>query len=496
MNAGVLVASISINILSNFSSDLLKHMHGARSSPVDSAIANTVEFFPRIEGLKTTLEQWLRSPGVVSAIGEYSKGLKGVDSIRVDALSETLIQNTQFYLPDNAEAAANAIVARFLVEIREQYLGIPELAIPHVANRVEEAISISKAGFESLTSEVRELGRARDADETALDSQIDEARDHLQRNEYEVAQQMCMQLRSRSWDRMSARQKFRVLSNLATIHLRQEKLGEAARLFIEAKVLQPDDPVAAANEALAYSLLGQAERAFELAAHVKDSSPTTARAIMVWLETAPAEFTLSGLEAAIPPYLKNDAEVITALARRAVLAKNMAKAEELARAVTQIKADLSYPWALLGEAIFRGALPDSAEDYTRGDLVCDASRLTLAEQACTKAIELARKERQPGIEAGALLIRAEARRLRGDAEADEDIVSAYSINASDPSVIRDYAYLKLRRGQKRDAIEIVRRGVKADARPDLKMLLAVALSSTSDMNDRDEAIQIFFKFSC
>lgn len=299
---------VAINVLSNFLSGLLKGVGGTRSSPIEVAISTTVEKFPEVEGLRVTLEQWLQSPGVRSAVEEYAKGLKGFDPVRVDALSESLLQNTQFFLPDGDQQAAHDIVVRFFSEIREQYLSIPELGIPHVASRLEEEISISAAGFESLKCEVR--GLARDS----LDQQIDEARDRLQRHEHEMARGICETLRQGSWDRLDARQRFRVLSNLATVSLLQESLNEAAGQCIEAKRFQPEDPVALANEALAYLLLRANERAFELATGARERFPTSARALMVWLDTAPATLTMQNLEAAVPPYLSEDAKVMMALA--------------------------------------------------------------------------------------------------------------------------------------------------------------------------------------
>jgi tetratricopeptide (TPR) repeat protein len=480
-----LATSIAINLFSNFVSDLLKRGEGSRSSPIKGAITSTVEKFPDIEGLGLTLEQWLHSPAVRNALEEYAKGLTGFDPVRIDALSRTLVQNTQFYLPDGAEATAREIVSRFFSEIREQYLTIPELGISHLANRLEEGISISVAGFESLKSEVGELAG------DVLERQIDEARDHLQRHEDDIARQICEKLRQGTWDRLNARQKFRVLSNLATINIRQENMNEAARLFIEAKGFQPDDPLALANEALSYFLLRDNDRAFELAARVRASFPTSARALMVWLDAAPATLAMEDLAAEVPAYLYEDAEVIMALARRAFTARDMLKAEGLARRATAIKEDWSYPWALLGESIFRSALPDSAEDYMQAASLCDASRVAAAAEACTKAIELAQKEKQPGIEAGALLIRAEARRLLGDLDAEEDIVTAHSLRPNDQTVLRDYAYMKLRRGQRRDAVETLRPVAKCDGRADLRMMLAAALSGTGERRDREEATQIF-----
>jgi tetratricopeptide (TPR) repeat protein len=379
-------------------------------------------------------------------------------------------------------------VASLFSEIREQYLRTPELAIPHIANRIEEQNTIIHAGFGSLQSGLREL---RDTAADALDLQIDEAKDRLERHEYEVAREALKKLRQAKWGQMSARQRFRVLSNLAMIDLQQGKLNGAANLFIEAKDLQPEDQAAVANEALAYLLMHDNGRAYELADRAKARFPTSARALMVWLNTAPVTASLKELEDSIPPFLAADPEVLVALGHRALMAKDAPKAEEITRRAVAVKEDWSYSRAQLGEIIFRSQLPDNAEDYADALPVRDKPRLTEAADTCTKAIELAKKEKHLGIEAAALLVRAEARRRLGDASADEDIIAAYNIQPDDPTILSGYACMKIRLGQNLDAIEKLRLGAKHHARADLRMLLAFALSATREPGDRTEAIRIF-----
>src|ERR1022692_2431928 len=83
------------------------------------------------------------------------------------------------------------------------------------------------------------------------------------------------------------------------IDLQQGKQNEAASLFIEAKDMQPEDQAAVANEALAYLLMSDNCRAFELADRAKTRFPTSARALMVWLNTAPATASLKELKDSI-----------------------------------------------------------------------------------------------------------------------------------------------------------------------------------------------------
>lgn len=492
MDGGELSANIAINILSSFLYDLRKRIKGGTRSQIDIAVAKTVESFPTIEGLKQTLEEWITSPGIIGILEYYSKGLKGFDPIRFDALSRGFTQATEFFLAEDTEHTGRQVVSRFLQELRDQYLQAPETGIPHVSNRVEENIAISKASLGILQMTAERVAASEPTG--AIDSEIDEVRDCVGRREYDLARKLSERIRQRSWHFINARQRFRVLSNLATVELQEERLREAAKLFIEAKEQQPDEAVANANEALAYFLIGERERAFDLASAAKTRFSTSGRALMVWLDSAPGSMKSDQLRSAIPSLLSDDREVVMALARRALALKDTATAEELCHKWANVKPDWPYPWALLGEAIFRSLLPDAPEDYDTPEALNEA-RLSEASKACDKAIELAKTAQQPGVEAAALLIRGEARQLLGDSSADEDFIRAYLLRPDDATVSRDYAHMKFRTGHKSEAIEVLRKFEAEQDRPDLRGLLALVLSTTDKPQDRADATAIFLSIA-
>jgi tetratricopeptide (TPR) repeat protein len=488
-----LAAQLSIRILNGFASDLLRRARGAPCTPIDTAIAATAERFPEIEDLKTTLEQWLVSPTVVKELEEYAKGLKGLDEVKVQLLAEILLKNTQFWLPTDSRAAAQEIVSTFLAQARDEYLKRPEFGIPHIAARVEEGISriaAVTAGLGEVQGRLPPTPSVSAAD--GIDPRIDEAKGHIEKYEYDLAEHICIKLRQHSWDGLTARQKFRTLSIQATANLAQGKPREAARLYIEARDWQPDDDKALANEARAYQILGHNERAFELATRARERFPNSALALVVWLNTAPASYQLKNLEDAVPPHLAEEVEPISALAHRALIARDNLKAESFARSAIKTKGDWSFPWALLAESIFRSVLPGTPEDYGRLDSLADKGRLREAGDACTKAIELSKIEKQVSTQASVLLIRAEVRRGLGDASGgDEDVIAAWALQPEDPTALREYTRLKLQHGETRDAIENLRAAVKRHDRNDLKILLAVALSRTGKEEDGAEATRIY-----
>jgi len=489
-------AAISLNVLSSFLYDLLRRARGSSASLVDQAAARTAESFPDIEGLKTTLGEWLISPDVAKTLDEYTNGIAGQGDINIDVLTNVLIEKTRFFLPDRGDRARQ-IIARLLSEIRIQYLRTPERALPIIGNRLEEGLRQTAAGFESVLASLEDA-KSRGAlapaagDQSGLDAQIDEAKDHLDRYNYELARHACQGLRRRHWDQLSPRQRFRILSVLGAVNLAEGHFTEAAQAFIEAKEFQPDDPVALGNEARAYRLLDHAEHAFELAARAKDRFPSSSLVLTVWLDVAPPSTPFEELAAAVPPHLGGDADVLTILARRALMLRENARAEALARSATLAKPQWSYPWAVLGETIFRSALPEASVDYARMSTVASEARLQEADEACSKAIELAKTEKQAEIQAGTLLVRAEVRRGLGDeSAADEDVIAAFSLDRAEPTVIREYARLKLRRGEPEDSVRLLRSALERDSRRDLRMLLAIALSEQETPGKRAEARPIY-----
>lgn len=496
----MVMTTISMGVVSNLAYDLLKRARGKACTPIENAVTRTVGAFPNAEGLKETLEEWLASPSVSECLQEYVKGLKGLDDIRVERLAQVLTNNTRFFLPDGAAGSASEpqrIVSDFLTRVREEYLRSPNLGLTLVANRLQDHSAQSMAALNDITAGLEEV-KARlpitpgPGSGALFDSQLDEAKGHLEKFEYELAWHICDKLRRHNWDELSYRQRFRGLTIAAAAAMCEGRTTEGARLFIEAKAWQPDDDKALGNEARAYHLLDQTEKAFKLATQGRERFPNSSLLLVVWLNTAPRTEQLEKLESAIPPNLADDVEVLTALAHRALVSGENRRAEAIARRATNIKADWAYPWAVLAESIFRSEMPEAAEDYGRITAFADESRLRLAEEACAKAIELSKRERQTDMQASVLLVRAELRRALGDdVAADEDTIAAWFLKPGDPVVLRDYARVKLQRGEKDDAIEKLRMALDKSDRSDLRMLLALALNSTGRENDRTEATQIY-----
>jgi tetratricopeptide (TPR) repeat protein len=141
---------IPLNVFGNLTTDLIKRLAKNPYAPIDNAIARTSAAFPQYEGLPATLREWLNSLKVAKALTQYVEGRRGRKDISLKRLAAVLTRHTQFYLPNGTEAATRKIVSRFLVEIRTEYLKLPERGLPHIANRLEILRAESWEQFEEL----------------------------------------------------------------------------------------------------------------------------------------------------------------------------------------------------------------------------------------------------------------------------------------------------------------------------------------------------------
>ena len=145
---------ITIGVLGNLATDLItwvaKNVAEKPGGPIDKAIAKTAEAFPEYEDLSTTIRQWLESPDVIKVLYLYLKGLSDQEILGLEPLTEAFLTDTQFFLPNGGKEAARKIISQFLVQVHDEYLSIPTLGLPYVANRVQEVLTVIRTHFEGL----------------------------------------------------------------------------------------------------------------------------------------------------------------------------------------------------------------------------------------------------------------------------------------------------------------------------------------------------------
>ena len=295
--------------------------------------------------------------------------------------------------------------------------------------------------FDQLFEEVKQLSAPDRGDDNQdrFHAEIDEARDYLEKHDYQMAKLFLQRIKVRNWDKLNARHKFRVLTNLASAEASADNLKGAAELYLEAKTHQPADERARTNEALGYLMLGQRERAFELAGELREEFPRSERVLGIFIRSAPDSAALESLEEPVPQELLEKDEVAAALTQRALDSGEMQKAEKFARPATAANSRASGLWFLLGYIIFQSETSKSSERYGPEALFCDTARLREAEDAFGEALRLAKEERSTSGTVEALLNRRLTRIvLQKEAEAREDLEEAQQVAPQDPRVIEAY----------------------------------------------------------
>ena len=110
--------------------------------------------------------------------------------------------------------------------------------------------------------------------------------------------------------------RFRIRTNLGAANLMLGKGEAAARYFLDAAPLRPDDELAVANKVLAYHLLQDKETREKVAVAI-ERFPNSTRIRSLWIQSAPPEGPYRELLDATPVHLRKDAEIACALCRRA-----------------------------------------------------------------------------------------------------------------------------------------------------------------------------------
>lgn len=365
-------------------------------------------------------------------------------------------------------------------EVVQQVYGSPQSQlVPAVLERMD-----------ALTVRLEALVIERDTD--AYHAEIDEAKRKIEQGDYQIARYLLTKLRDQAWDKLDARRRFRVLSNMAAAHLGEAQYEKAAALFLEAKSLQPDDERACANEALAHQLLGNPERAFEVATEHRKRHPNSARVVAVWVRNAPGDIPFAALETQVPDRLLNDPEVAFSLAIHAANAGALDRAEEFALKAANLNPEWAYPWLMLARIITKRQLAlDLGE---QGQLPTDSvvGGLGNAEEYSEKAVGLAKKERAKGVLAEALMTRGLIKEFLGkQQDAEQDGAAAYYENPTSPYVLREYGIILANHGKTDLAISLLRKAVQSDEGYESKYLLAVTLKSRNAPDDASEALQTF-----
>jgi tetratricopeptide (TPR) repeat protein len=248
-----------------------------------------------------------------------------------------------------------------------------------------------------------------------LDALIDQARERINPREAKIAIYLLEQIQRTRGGNLSSWQRFRILTNLGCAHLALEEGKIAARYFLDAAPLQPDDQKGVENEVLAYHLLLQEKETREKADAAVERFPNSMRARSLWLQSAPQEKTYEELFDATPAFMRTDAEIASALSRKAIACGQLDRAIEHAKDAVADKPKWSQTHLLLAGVYFARVV---ATERTVKPLNAGEREATLANSLslADDAISAAEAEGVPYVKAHAFAIKAEIALIQGRKE--------------------------------------------------------------------------------
>ena len=323
-------------------------------------------------------------------------------------------------------------------------------------------------------------------------AEIDEARHYLEKHEYQIGKLLLQRAKLRNWDKMNARHRFRLLTNLAVIEMSSDELKKAAELLFEAKRYQPAEEVALTNEALGYWMLGQNEHAFELAGKLREKFPRSGSVLGIFIQSAPESMVLESIVASVPQDLLQEDDVAVALAQRALDSGEVKKAENFIRAATSAESRNFRPWLLLGHIIIQSEVLQSFQRHGNQAWFCNEDRLREAEAVLNHALKMSTGENHTSASVEALLNRCQTRFiLDKNSEARSDLEELRRIAPSNPKVIETYGNSLMLEGKLNDAIEVMWRVPQEKLSDHGRLMLGMMLMERGDQGDYRRAADLF-----
>lgn len=314
-------------------------------------------------------------------------------------------------------------------------------------------------------------------------AEIDAACARMNAGEPDIAIHLLTEMQKKRWDKLTSREKYRVLANIGHAMERKGEFKKAAQYYMEAKQHQPQDEKARALEAIAFFHLGEEEKAYQLSCGILEEHPTCTLAIVMRVRCAPPNVPIQSLEQEIPAAVREEMDILHALSWRALKSGDVIAAERFCR--TALKHQ-----------------PDSTElqEQLAAIVVQAASQAKLANQPInTSKLEDSIKAISAGLaknwgpkDASRLrYTRAEAYDLLGRTEeAETDFRAAIEIDIGQPGIVHKFALFLARHERDDAAIEALRKADKEHVDVNNRLLLASLLGDRKKTSDWDSAARL------
>jgi tetratricopeptide (TPR) repeat protein len=354
-------------------------------------------------------------------------------------------------------------------------------------------LSIATQAGEKLSVIQGSLSKLGDRDSASqIDRDIDQARDRIRAGAGDEGKILLKRIQDNYTGQLTSYHHFRISSNLAFAALQNSKLPEASQLFLQAVQYEPNNEHALVNEVLAYYLVEEDGRAFELASTLRVKYPASARLASFWVMTAPEHMQTADLAEQLGPILRGDADVLVALAQRAVQRDELELASDFGTSAKKLRPESSPPHQVLAQIELLHALPALSGRTLKGKQRQQHAENTVAR--ATEALSWAQREGAKPTQVEILLIRCRGYLAQGKvAEACIDAGSAMALLPHHRDALLALAESKLAEGKLDESANASEKLNDIAVVLPVRVMQAYALSSTGTDANLDKAIDILIE---
>ena len=328
-----------------------------------SAVVATAENFPDFDNLHHLLKTFCDSDRFLNLLERLKSGERDLTD---DILVSAFIETTGFYNGDTTHQSASEILHFFFQRLElSLYRSID--ALPSIAARQETLHDVTRAvvrqSSDVLSSQMASFQAAvlarltpdegvssENPQERIWDSEINTARNLLNRGKSKTARVLLSDIRRRLSEAVPLRILVRIAINLGICALREGELDKAEKEFDLALKLQPHDPKALANRAQVGLLSGTFDLALELAKKARIQKPNESYSTVLCILALSKLGKSKEIEELLSdePWIKEDAQCRLVLAELAWESGNYTEAENLLQKCKQLDPDNPHVWELSG----------------------------------------------------------------------------------------------------------------------------------------------------
>lgn len=362
---------------------------------------------------------------------------------------------------------------------------------PEVYERTfEEFGSTRGARIEKTLFEIRDEVQAyAQSGENSLDALIDEARDAVNRHDYQIATILLNRIEQKHGHLLQPRQKFRVFTNHAIAALGQGEISKGAKHFLDALSQQPEDENARINEVAAYYILGEYSQAFHKAELIRPLYPTSTKLASYWVLTAPPEKATLDLENELGPILLTDVQLRAALASKALGRQELELAEIHAIAAVKLNTNHGNPYLVLAQVTTAWIMESNLGRRVASDPLPKLIERGQQNARAAARYAEAEKDLQTQVEAQVLLVDLLLLENRKQEAADEADL-AYRLAPDNLSALLARSQIQFANDQIDDGIVTMERAYAVEPRADVAFNYGNALFNRAKGKDHEIAIQV------